>query len=97
MLLVAVDAERIAPHKLLLISPTENEAGKRNRCQKADKPQGDGNIEIKREACADAYDGDEADARVGANISQSGIAWAAFPWGGKQALPYVWPRVVLGR
>jgi len=43
------------------------------------------------------YDGDEADARVGANISQSGIAWAAFPWGGKQALPYVWPRVVLGR
>lgn len=43
------------------------------------------------------YDGDETNARVGANISQSGIAWAAFSWGGKQALPYVWPRVVLGR
>ena len=43
------------------------------------------------------YDGDTADARVGANISQSGLAWAAFPWGGKQALPYLWPRVTLGR
>ncbi|MGH9334604.1 MAG: sugar-binding protein, partial [Vicinamibacteria bacterium] len=41
------------------------------------------------------YDGDDADARVGANISESGIAWAAFEWGGKQALPYLWPRVVL--
>lgn len=43
------------------------------------------------------YDGDQADARVGANISQSGLAWAAFSWGGKQALPYLWPRVTLGR
>ncbi|HXV65554.1 MAG TPA: sugar-binding protein [Vicinamibacteria bacterium] len=43
------------------------------------------------------YDGDDADARVGANISESGLAWAAFEWGGKQALPYLWPRVVLGR
>ena len=43
------------------------------------------------------YDGDQEDARVGANISESGIAWAAFQWGGKQALPYLWPRVVLGR
>ena len=43
------------------------------------------------------YDGDQKDARVGANISESGIAWAAFQWGGKQALPYLWPRVVLGR
>ena len=43
------------------------------------------------------YDGDTADARVGANISQSGLAWAAFPWGGKQALPYLWPRVTLGK
>ncbi len=43
------------------------------------------------------YDGDEKDARVGANISKTGLAWAAFEWGGKQALPYLWPRVVLGR
>jgi hypothetical protein len=43
------------------------------------------------------YDGDAKDARVGANVSESGIAWAAFEWGGKQALPYLWPRVVLGR
>ncbi|AZI44928.1 hypothetical protein EHF33_18660 (plasmid) [Deinococcus psychrotolerans] len=43
------------------------------------------------------YDGDQADARVGANISQSGLAWAAFSWGGKQALPYLWPRVTLGQ
>jgi LmbE family N-acetylglucosaminyl deacetylase len=43
------------------------------------------------------YDGDARDARVGANVSQSGLAWAAFEWGGKQALPYLWPRVVLGR
>ncbi|MBX7187662.1 MAG: PIG-L family deacetylase [Vicinamibacteria bacterium] len=43
------------------------------------------------------YDGDEKDARVGANISETGLAWAAFEWGGKQALPYLWPRVVLGR
>lgn len=43
------------------------------------------------------YDGDAADARVGANISQSGLAWAAFSWGGKQALPYLWPRVTLGK
>lgn len=42
------------------------------------------------------YDGDEKDARVGANISETGLAWAAFEWGGKQALPYLWPRVVLG-
>ena len=42
------------------------------------------------------YDGDQKDARVGANISESGLAWASFPWGGKQALPYLWPRVVLG-
>ena len=41
------------------------------------------------------YDGDKKDARVGANISESGLAWAAFQWGGKQALPYLWPRVVL--
>ncbi len=41
------------------------------------------------------YDGDAKDARVGANVSESGIAWAAFEWGGKQALPYLWPRVVL--
>ncbi len=43
------------------------------------------------------YDGDDKDARVGANISETGLAWAAFEWGGKQALPYLWPRVVLGR
>ncbi|MEO5761103.1 MAG: PIG-L family deacetylase [Vicinamibacteria bacterium] len=43
------------------------------------------------------YDGDEKDARVGANISETGLAWAAFEWGGKQALPYLWPRVVLGK
>ena len=42
------------------------------------------------------YDGDDAKAPVGANVSESGLAWAAFPWGGKQALPYVWPRAVLG-
>jgi hypothetical protein len=41
------------------------------------------------------YDGDARDARVGANVSESGIAWAAFEWGGKQALPYLWPRVRL--
>lgn len=43
------------------------------------------------------YDGDTANARPGANISQSGLAWASFSWGGKQALPYLWPRVTLGR
>jgi hypothetical protein len=43
------------------------------------------------------YDGDAADARPGANVSESGIAWAAFEWGGKQALPYLWPRVLLAR
>jgi hypothetical protein len=43
------------------------------------------------------YDGDDKDARVGANISQTGLAWAAFEWEGKQALPYLWPRVRLGR
>jgi len=43
------------------------------------------------------YDGDDKDARVGANISETGLAWAAFEWGGKQALPYLWPRVILGR
>jgi hypothetical protein len=43
------------------------------------------------------YDGDDKDARVGANISETGAAWAAFEWGGKQALPYLWPRVILGR
>ena len=41
------------------------------------------------------YDGDLREARVGANISESGLGWAAFPWGGKQALPYLWPRVRL--
>ena len=41
------------------------------------------------------YDGDKKDARVGANISESGLAWAAFQWGGKQALPYLWPRVTM--
>jgi hypothetical protein len=41
------------------------------------------------------YDGDAENARVGANISESGLGWAAFRWGGKQALPYLWPRVVL--
>ena len=41
------------------------------------------------------YDGDQQDARVGANISESGLGWAAFRWGGKQALPYLWPRVLL--
>lgn len=41
------------------------------------------------------YDGDAADAGVGANISQTGLAWAAFEWGGKQALPYLWGRVRL--
>ncbi len=43
------------------------------------------------------YDGDDKDARPGANISETGLGWAAFEWGGKQALPYLWPRVVLGR
>ncbi len=41
------------------------------------------------------YDGDEQDARAGANISESGLGWASFQWGGKQALPYLWPRVIL--
>jgi hypothetical protein len=41
------------------------------------------------------YDGDDAEARPGANISQTGLAWAAFEWGGKQALPYLWGRVRL--
>jgi len=43
------------------------------------------------------YDGDQTDARVGANISETGLAWAAFEWGGKQALPYLWGRARLGR
>ncbi|MGE0455101.1 MAG: PIG-L family deacetylase [Vicinamibacteria bacterium] len=43
------------------------------------------------------YDGDQKDARVGANVSETGLAWAAFEWGGKQALPYLWPRVTLAR
>ena len=43
------------------------------------------------------YDGDQKDARPGANINESGLAWAAFDLGGKQALPYLWPRVILGR
>ncbi len=43
------------------------------------------------------YDGDDKDARVGANISKTALAWAAFEWGGKQALPYLWPRVLLGK
>jgi LmbE family N-acetylglucosaminyl deacetylase len=43
------------------------------------------------------YDGDDKNARVGANISETGLAWAAFEWGGKQALPYLWPRVILAR
>jgi LmbE family N-acetylglucosaminyl deacetylase len=38
------------------------------------------------------YDGDDADAAVGANVSQTGLAWAAFELGGKQALPYLWGR-----
>jgi len=41
------------------------------------------------------YDGDNQEARTGANISESGLGWAAFSWGGKQALPYLWPRVLL--
>ncbi len=41
------------------------------------------------------YDGDDADATAGANISQTGLAWAAFEWGGKQALPYLWGRARL--
>jgi LmbE family N-acetylglucosaminyl deacetylase len=41
------------------------------------------------------YDGDQQDARPGANISETGLAWSAFEWGGKQALPYTWPRVTL--
>lgn len=43
------------------------------------------------------YDGDQKDARPGANINESGLAWASFEWGGKQALPYLWGRVTLGR
>jgi hypothetical protein len=43
------------------------------------------------------YDGDQKDARPGANISETGLAWAAFELGGKQALPYLWPRVTLAR
>ena len=43
------------------------------------------------------YDGDQKDARPGANINESGLAWAAFDLGGKQALPYLWPRVTLAR
>jgi hypothetical protein len=43
------------------------------------------------------YDGDQKDARVGANIGESGLAWAAFALSGKQALPYLWPRVTLAR
>jgi LmbE family N-acetylglucosaminyl deacetylase len=41
------------------------------------------------------YDADAKDARVGANVSESGLAWAAFEWGGKQALPYLWGRAKL--
>jgi LmbE family N-acetylglucosaminyl deacetylase len=41
------------------------------------------------------YDGDQQDAAVGANISETGLAWAAFEWGGKQALPYLWGRARL--
>ena len=41
------------------------------------------------------YDADAKDARVGANVSESGLAWAAFEWGGKQALPYLWGRARL--
>jgi LmbE family N-acetylglucosaminyl deacetylase len=43
------------------------------------------------------YDGDQKDARPGANINESGLAWASFALGGKQALPYLWPRLTLGR
>jgi hypothetical protein len=43
------------------------------------------------------YDGDQKDARPGANINESGLAWAAFELGGKQALPYLWGRVTLAR
>ena len=43
------------------------------------------------------YDGDQKDARPGANINETGLAWSAFDLGGKQALPYLWPRVTLAR
>jgi hypothetical protein len=43
------------------------------------------------------YDGDQKDARPGANINETGLAWSAFDLGGKQALPYLWPRVLLAR
>ena len=43
------------------------------------------------------YDGDQKDARPGANINESGLAWASFELGGKQALPYLWGRVTLAR
>lgn len=41
------------------------------------------------------YDGDEADARPGANIGESRAGWASVI-GAQQATPYVWPTVTLG-
>jgi Carbohydrate family 9 binding domain-like len=42
------------------------------------------------------YDGDQADASPGANIGESRVGWASVI-GAQQAVPYVWPKVVLER
>lgn len=41
------------------------------------------------------FDGDLADAGIGANIRESSVSWAAFNLGGKQFLPYLWGRLTL--
>ena len=40
------------------------------------------------------YDGDQADARPGADIGESRVGWASVI-GAQQAVPYVWPKVTL--
>ena len=40
------------------------------------------------------YDGDQADARAGANVGESRTGWASVI-GAQQAVPYVWPKVTL--
>jgi hypothetical protein len=40
------------------------------------------------------YDGDQADASPGANIGESRAGWASVS-GAQQAIPYVWPKVML--
>ncbi len=40
------------------------------------------------------YDGDQVDARAGANVGESRTGWASVI-GAQQAVPYVWPKVTL--